>query len=325
MTSYAARSPGARVMDGLRGSPMIGLLVLFSLAVAIAEPGFFRPGNLRNILVTVSILAIPSIGMTLLIASGAFDLSVGSILGWTSAVTASLIPTIGVWPAVGVGLLAASAVGLVNGLVVTKLGINALIATLAMLTLVRGLALVYTDGKDQLSSDSAFKVFSAGAILGVPVPIVMMLVVLAVASYWLYETRFGRHLLAVGSNIEAAGNTGLRVDRIRIALFVFTAFTAGLWGVIVASQLQKGSAVLGVGSELDVIAVVVIGGTALDGGKARLGGTMLGAFLIVVLRNGLNLLNVSSFYQQIAIGCMLVAAVALQVALGRDQESGDEG
>jgi ribose/xylose/arabinose/galactoside ABC-type transport system permease subunit len=291
---------------------MFGLLVVFCIGLAIVEPTFIRSGNLRNILVTTSILVIPSIGMTLLITSGAFDLSVGSILGLTSAVTASLVPGSGVTVAVTAGLLVAAAVGVTNGLVVTKLGINPLIATLAMLTILRGAALVYTDGKDQLSSDPAFKVFSSGELLGVPVPVVLMLVVLAIAYYLLHQTRFGRHVIAIGSNDEAATNTGLHVDRIRITLFTIVAVTAGLWGIIVASQLQKGSAVLGVGNELDVIAVVVIGGTALTGGTARLGGTLLGAALLVVMRNGLNLLNVSSFYQQIAVGVLLITAVALQ-------------
>lgn len=322
--SAATASPLSRnrsVLTLLRTAPMVLLLLVFFVVLAIVEPSFMQVGNLRNVLTTASILAIPGIGMTLLIASGAFDLSVGSTLALTGVVTASLIPTQGLLFGVTIGLVVAALVGTTNGLIVTKLRISPLIATLAMLTIVRGAALVYTDGRDQLVTEPAFKFFSAYRISGIPVPILLMLAILLFAAHLLHRTSFGRHLLAVGSNADAARISGLRVDRIRIAVFAFVGFTAGLWGLIVASQLQKGSATLGVGSELDVIAVAVIGGTPLSGGKAALTGTFLGAVLITVLRNGLNLLNVGAAYQQIAIGTLLVATIAIHVAI--EKRGGD--
>lgn len=296
---------------------MVGLLVVFVVVLAVVEPSFLRVGNLRNVMTTASILAIPGIGMTLLIASGAFDLSVGSTLALTGAVAASLVPGLGVPVAVVIALLVAAGVGVVNGLIVTKLRISPLIATLGMLTILRGAALVYTDGSDQLVSDQAFKWFSAGRVVGIPAPIVLMIVVLLVAAHLLHRAAYGRHLLAVGSNEHASRISGLHVDRIKIGAFAFVGLTAGLWGIIIASQLQKGSATLGVGSELDVIAVAVIGGTPLSGGRATLAGTLMGALLITILRNGLNLLNVGAAYQQIAIGGLLIAAIAAQVAIAR--------
>lgn len=305
----------------VRQAPMALVLVGLVVLLAVVEPSFLRPGNLHNVLTVAAILAIPGAGMTLVIASGAFDLSVGAVVGLTGVIVVTLMPTLGVAGAVAAGLAVAAAIGAVNGLAITKLRISPFIATLAMLTILRGVTLVATNGRDQFASDRAFKVFSAGTLAGIRMPIVLALVVLAACGYILYRTPLGRHILAVGSNLPAARVAGLAVDRVRITVFAIVALTAGLWGVIVSSQLLKGSATLGSGFELDAIAVVVVGGTPLSGGQATLGGTVLGALLITVVRNGLNLLNVGAFYQQVAVGLLLILALAIQGVLRRPSQA----
>lgn len=300
-----------------RAAPMVLVLAALVVGLIVVQPAFIGTGNLRNVLVVASILVVPGAGMTLLIASGAFDLSIGAVVALSGVVIITALPIGGVAGALAAAIAVAALIGLFNGLAVTKLRISPLIATLATLTIVRGLTLVVTDGHDQITSDRSLKVLSGGTIAGIPMPVITAAVVLAVSAYLLYQTPFGRHVLAVGSNAESARLAGLPVDRIRIALFVIVAITGALWGATISSQLLKGSGTLGTGFELDAIAIVVIGGTPLSGGKASLGGTVLGALLITILRNGLNLLNVSAFYQQISVGVLLILALALQAYLDR--------
>lgn len=300
-----------------RAAPMLLVLVGLSLALAAAQPAFAGAGNLRNVIVVSSILVIPGAGMTLLIASGAFDLSIGAVVALSSVVVVTALPVAGVAGALVAAVAVAALIGVFNGAAVTKLRISPLIATLATLTIVRGITLVITNGRDQITNDRSLKVLSAGTIGGIPMPVVIAAVVLVTCAYLLYQTPFGRHILAVGSNADNARLAGLPVDRVRIALFVVVAVTGALWGGIISSQLLKGSGTLGTGFELDAIAIVVIGGTALTGGKASLGGTVLGAVLVTVVRNGLNLLGVSAFYQQIAVGALLILALALQAYVDR--------
>jgi ribose/xylose/arabinose/galactoside ABC-type transport system permease subunit len=312
-SEHRGRSAADRARDALRAAPLAIPLLLVVVALTLSTDSFLTRTNLENVLVAASIIAIPGIAMTFCIAMGEFDLSVGSTVALTGAVTCTWI--VGGHPsgvAMAVGLLTGAAVGLVNGLVITKLGVTPFIATLATLVIVRGLALAYTDGRDVIVNDSTLKYLVAGRPLGIPMPIVMAVVAASLGWWVAQRTRFGRWVCAIGSNREAARVSGLPVDRIRISVYIVVGLAAGLWGLMISSQLQKGSGQLGVGFELDAITVVVIGGTSLLGGRASIIGTVLGALLIETIRNGLNLLNTPPAYQRISVGLLLVAALAVQ-------------
>jgi ribose/xylose/arabinose/galactoside ABC-type transport system permease subunit len=249
---------------------------------------------------------------------GEFDLSVGSVVAFSGAVTCTFI--LGGTPtplAMGAGLLAGAGVGLFNGMVVTRLRVTPFIATLATLVIVRGITLVYTNGNDVIVSDPVLKLLVGARPLGIPMPIVLAGTIIPLAWWLLNRMRFGRWVCAIGSNREAAVVTGLPVDRTRVLVYVLVGLGAGLWGLIISSQLQKGSGLLGIGFELTVITVVIIGGTSLTGGRATVAGTVLGALMLETIRNGLNLLNVPPAYQRISVGVVLVAALALLGLRGR--------
>ncbi|MFD0790244.1 ABC transporter permease [Microbacterium insulae] len=297
----------------VKSAPLLIPLIVVVAALAVAAPQFVSGQNIQNIFFAASIIVIPGLAMTLCITMGEFDLSVGSTVALTGAVTCTAIvngtPTAF---AVGLGLIVGAVVGLVNGLIITKLGVTPFIATLATLVIIRGAALAYTEGRDVIVNDAVLKYLAAGRPLGIPLPILLAIVAICVMFWVTYYTRFGRWVAAIGSNRDAAGLSGLPVDRIRITVYVLLGIAGAIWGILISAQLQKGSGQLGVGFELDAITIVVIGGTSLLGGRAAILGTVLGALLIETIRNGLNLLNVPPAYQRISIGLLLVAALAIQ-------------
>ena len=301
------------VRDALRSAPLAIPLVLVIVGLAIAVPTFLTGGNIENVLYAAGILVIPGLAMTLCITMGEFDLSIGSTLTLTGAVACTLIRDGYAAPlALLAALLVGAVVGLGNGLIITKLGVTPFIATLATMVIVRGIAQAYTGGQNVQVADPFLKYFAGGRVLGIPFPIVLA-VVLTVIFLWItYRTRFGRWVAAIGSNRDAARLSGLPVDRIRITVYVLIGIAGAVWGIIISAQLQRGSAILGVGFELDAITIVVIGGTSLLGGRASIIGTVLGALLIVTIQNGLNLLDVPPAYQSISVGLLLVGALAVQ-------------
>jgi len=210
-----------------------------------------------------------------------------------------------------VGLVAGAGVGLFNGLVVTRLKVTPFIATMATLVIVRGLTLVYTEGHDVIVDSPTLKLLVGARPLGVPMPIILAAGAAALAWWMLNRVRFGRWVSAIGSNRDAAGVTGLPVNRTRVLVYVLVGAAAGLWGLFISSQLQKGSGLLGIGFELSAITVVILGGTSLKGGRGTVAGTVLGALMLETIRNGLNLLNVATAYQRISVGIVLVAALAV--------------
>ena len=312
-TAPKTRSAGTRVRDALASAPLTIPLLMVVVGLAIAVPAFRSGANIENILYAASILVIPGLAMTLCITMGEFDLSIGSTLTLTGAVACTLIRD--GYPS-GLALLAALLVGAIvgigNGLIITKLGVTPFIATLATLVIVRGIAQAYTGGQNVQVADPFLKYFAGGRVLGVPFPIVLAIVLILVFLWVTYRTRFGRWVAAVGSNRDAARLSGLPVDRIRITVYVLIGLAGAIWGIIISSQLQRGSAILGVGFELQAITIVVIGGTSLLGGRASIIGTVLGALLVVTIQNGLNLLNVPPAFQDISVGLLLVGALAIQ-------------
>ncbi|MEO5873442.1 MAG: ABC transporter permease [Streptosporangiaceae bacterium] len=306
------------MIKAVRRVPLLVPLILVMVILAVSTDTFLSTGNLENVLVAAAILAIPGVAMTFCLAMGEFDLSVGSTVSLAGVVCCTALIDGHPLPVAFVMALGAGAViGLVNGLVITKLGVTPFIATLATLVIVRGASLAYTGGHDQIVNSAGLKYLVGGRPLGVPMPIVLAVVAAGLAWWTLNRTRFGRWVCAIGSNRDAAAMSGLPVDRIRIAVYVLVGLAGGVWGLLISSQLQKGNGQLGLGFELDAITVVVLGGTALLGGRASVIGTVLGAVMIETIRNGLNLLNTPPAYQRISVGLLLIAALAL-LALRRD-------
>lgn len=293
--------------------PLLGFAVI-TIILSILSPNFLSLDNILNILRQVSINALIAFGMTFVILTGGIDLSVGSMLALAAALTAGLMAS-GMDPilAMLLGLLAGAIMGAINGFVITKGKVAPFIATLATMTIFRGLALVYTEGRPitGLSKDLSFELMGRGYFFGVPVPVIWMLISYAILYFILKKTTFGRRVYAIGGNEEASILSGIKVDRVKIWVYSITGLLSALAGIILTSRLNSAQPTAGTAYELDAIAAVVLGGTSLSGGRGWIFGTMVGALIIGVLNNGLNLLDVSSFYQQVVKGGVILLAVIL--------------
>ncbi|WP_145432636.1 ABC transporter permease [Staphylococcus haemolyticus] len=293
--------------------PFIGLILLI-IVVSILNPSFLDLSNLLNLLRQISINGLIAFGMTFIILTGGIDLSVGSILALSSAFIALMI-TSGVDPIIAliIGVLIGFVLGAVNGLLVTKGNMAPFIATLATMTIFRGLTLVITDGNPitNLGDSYLFQLFGKGYFIGIPVSAVTMIIVFVILLIILQKTTFGRHTYAIGGNEIAAKISGIKVNKIKILIYGISGLMSALAGGILTSRLNSAQPTAGTSYELDAIAAVVLGGTSLTGGKGRIVGTLIGVLIIGVLNNGLNLLGVSSFYQQVVKGVVILIAVLI--------------
>ncbi len=296
-----------------KSGSIIGLVVLFAV-IASLNSSFIDPSNLKNLLRQVSINALISFGMTFVILTGGIDLSVGSILALSSALMGSFIKG-GMDPlmAILVACLIGAVLGSINGLVITWGKVAPFIATLATMTIYRGMTLIYTNGNpiSNLTDNEAFHEFGQGYIAGLPVPAIVMLVMFAILYFILHKTPLGRKTYAVGGNEKVSFIAGIKINRIKIFAYTITGMLCGMAGAILTSRLNSAQPTAGTGYELDAIAAVVLGGTSLSGGKGRIFGTIVGALIIGTLTNGLNILNVSSFYQQVVKGIVILLAVLM--------------
>lgn len=298
-------------------------LVLMVVAMTLLSDKFFTPDNGWNILRQISVNLCLSIGMTLIILSGGIDLSVGAILALTGAVAAGVlkngvaIPMLDVFLqftvfgaivcGIGVGL----ALGWFNGFVVTQFNIPPFVATLGMFSIARGMTMLWTGGFPITGLGESFGYLGTGVFLGVPMPVWISAALVAVFVVVTRRMRFGRYVYAVGGNERASLLTGLRVNRIKVWVYTLGGGLAGVAGLLVTARLDSAQPNAGLGYELDSIAAVVIGGTSLSGGRGSVLGTVLGCLIIGVLNNGLFLLNVSPFWQQIIKGFVILAAVTI--------------
>ncbi|MEZ0481836.1 ribose ABC transporter permease [Planococcus sp. SSTMD024] len=294
-------------------APFIGLILIIIIITAI-NPSFLSMSNILNVLRQVSINALIAFGMTFVILTGGIDLSVGSILALTGAVTAGMMAS-GVDPilAMLLGLFLGAVLGAINGVIIAKGKVAPFIATLATMTIYRGLTLVYTEGRpiSGLGDSMAFQMLGKGYFLGIPVPVVTMLISFGILYFILKKTTFGRRVYAVGGNEEASVLSGINADRIKIYVYSLVGALAGLASLILTSRLNSAQPTAGQMFELDAIAAVVLGGTSLTGGRGWIVGTLIGALIIGVLNNGLNLIGVSSFFQQVVKGAVILLAVLL--------------
>lgn len=289
------------------------VLLIFIVLCVIAgflSDVFFTMSNVMNVLRQVSIIAIIASGMTLVILLAGIDLSVGAVMAFSGAILAGAL-TAG-WP-LPLALLAALGVGLVlgicNGLFVARFGIPSFIVTLAIMVIARGMTLVYTKGYPLVVSNEPFRFIGSGRIFGIPVPIILMFVIFGIMYWMLKYTSFGRYIYAIGGNEETAILAGINVKAIKIAVFGIAGLLSALSAIIYTSRLMSAQPTAGNGIELDAIAAVIIGGTSLAGGKGAVTGTLIGALIMGVLDNILNLMNVSPFYQSIAKGLVILVAV----------------
>lgn len=299
----------------VRFRPLLGLVIL-SAIVSFISPEFLTVSNILNVMRQTSVNAVIAAGMTFVILTAGIDLSVGSILAICGAVAASSIATgRGIVATLVITLLLGAVLGVLAGVAVTKGKVQPFIATLVSMTLLRGATLVYTNGTpvDAGSGKAAdaFAWFGTGYVLGVPVPVVVMVVIFLLSHYVLRHTRFGRYVYAIGGNEDATRLSGIRVDRIKIAVYGISGLLAALAGIIITARLNSAQPTAGAGYELDAIAAVVLGGTSLAGGVGTVFGTFVGALIIGILNNALNLMNVSSYYQMIAKGAVILIAVLM--------------
>jgi ribose/xylose/arabinose/galactoside ABC-type transport system permease subunit len=293
-----------------------GLLIAFGAicgVLSLLSPAFLTAQNGINVLRQISINAILAIGVTYVILTGGIDLSLGSALALTGVLAATFAhpETYPLIVPIAVGILGGALIGILNGLVITRFRVAPFIVTLGMMTIARGGALIVSKGRPVSNLSSSFNFIGSGSILGVPAPVLILAGVFAVSYFILSRTTFGRYVYAVGGNEEAARASGINTHRIKIAAYSICAGLAGLAGVIQASRITTGQPNAGIAYELDAIAAVVIGGTSLSGGVGSVTGTLLGALLIGTLNNGLDLLNVSSYYQQVVKGLIIIGAVIL--------------
>lgn len=314
-TKQLAASPVKKVAGNLSKYGIYIAFVVMCVFFSIFNPLFLTPGNIINIVRQVSFNAILAMGMTMVIITGGIDLSVGSVLALAAVITASFVktanPLLPVPVALLIGLLIGAACGLFNGYVITKGKLAPFIVTMVMMTMARGAAQLFTKGRPVTGLLESFDFLGAGFILGIPVPIYILALVVIISHFILSCTKTGRYIYAVGGNEQAAAASGIKVRRVKLVVYTFSGVMAALVGIILTARLNSASPVLGNGYELDAIAATVIGGASMDGGKGKVIGTLVGALIIGTISNGLDILNVSAYWQQIIKGIIILVAVLL--------------
>ncbi len=313
LTERSSPSISTKLTPWLGRLGLVIALVVISAALSIAQPNFLTVPNLINLVRQISINGILAVGVTYVLLTGGVDLSLGSLVALTGVAAASFAhpDQYPMFVPVLIGVAAGGCCGLVNGLVITKGRVAPFIVTLGMMTVARGLALVLSGGRPVSNLTREFTRIGSSDIAGVPVPVVLLIAVALLSYVFLNNLRLGRYIYAVGGNENAARASGISVDGVKIFAYVVSAALAGLAGVVLAARITTGQPNAGVGYELDAIAAAVIGGASLSGGVGGVVGTLLGALLMGVINNGLDLLNVSSYYQQIVKGAIIVTAVLL--------------
>jgi ribose transport system permease protein len=295
---------------------IVGLIVLCLILVVYditqGRTVFMTTNNIMNVLRQVATNIYIACGMTMIIILGGIDLSVGSIVGLSGCVTAMLI-AYNNWPiaaAVCVGLLVGGLSGAFNGLVVSKTTIPPFIVTLAMMNIARGAGYVYTGGQPIRIMSDSFNFIGSGYVADIiPVPVIYLLIIVIISSFIMNRTKLGRHIYAVGGNPMAAKFSGIKNGRVLFFAYLFSGIMSAISGVVLASRMFSGQPTAGQSFEMDAIAAVVLGGTSMSGGVGKIGGTVIGALIIGVLNNGLNLLNINSFWQYIVKGVVILIAV----------------
>ncbi len=286
------------------------ILIVISIILAFMSPYFFKIANILNVMRQVSIDLIVALGMTCVILTGEIDLSVGSIAALGGVLTAYILNTTGnSILAISFGIFSGIVIGFINGYIIVKIRIQSFIVTLAMMSIARGLSLVITNGVPISNLPDSFGLIGSGYIGVIPIITILSLLIFLVFYYWLQYTKHGLHIKAIGANRTAAKLSAINVIYYRILVFVISGALSAVGGILIVSRLLSGQPTAATEMNMNVISAVILGGTVLSGGQGSVVGTFFGAFIIGVINNGLNLLSVSSFYQQIVKGLIILIAV----------------
>lgn len=290
--------------------PLAGLVVV-SILMGFASDSFFSVSNLLNVLRQVSVVAILAVGMTFVILTGGIDLSVGAVMALAGTMAAGLMVHFGLpgWVGLLAGMVLGVGLGVFNGLLVAWGRMPAIIVTLATMGIARGIGLIYSGGYPISGLPSWISWFGVGRVGIIPVPVIITIIIYALAWVLLQRTPFGRHVYAIGGNELAAKLSGVKTARVKLAVYAISGLTAGLAAVILTGRLMSGQPNAGVGFELDAIAAVVLGGTAIAGGRGLILGTLIGAVLLGILSNGLNLMGINPYLQDIIRGFIILLAI----------------
>ena len=293
---------------------LIGLAALMAI-VSLFSESFFTASNMWNILRQISTNALLAFGMTFVILIGGIDLSVGPLLAFSGVFAAYVMGNLGwpIWAAIAGSIILCSMVGMLNGVIVTKTGIAPFVVTLSVQQIFRGFAMLLANGAPIRIRDQGFINIGTTYIGPVAFPVIYMIIIMALCYVVLNKTQFGRHIYALGGNKTAARFAGIRTQRIEVMVYALSGFLAGIAGIVLAARMTAGVPATGDGYECDAIAAVVLGGASFTGGIGTIGGTLIGAIIIGVLNNGLNMLNVASFWQYVANGVVILLAVMVDV------------
>lgn len=300
-------------------STLIILLVLVVI-FSIASPNFLRINNILNVLRQVAVISMLTAGMTYVIISGGMDLTVGAYLGLTGVLAAKFMGAVGlpVPVAVILTMLVVTLLGIVTGSLIVGLDVSAIVITLGMMTVVRGLAYIISGGLPVYDIPESIVFLGQGYVMGIPVPVIVMLVIVVIMGLILKYSYFGRYVYAIGGNVEAAKLAGVSVNKITISLYGISAFLASIAGIVLTGRISSGAPASGTGTEMDVVTAVVIGGVSVNGGKGSMLGAFLGAVIMGILSNGLTIMNINEYYQQVVKGIVLILAVAFDVLANRE-------
>lgn len=300
---------------------IIALLVLCGLLAVLpaTSSSFLSTQNAFNILRQISTNMLIACAMTMVIILGGIDLSVGSIIALSGVIAAGCVSryNLPIIVALVAGALIGLVIGIFNGFVICRTTIPPFIVTLATMNIARGLAKVYTGGSPVRVVTKEWQFVGAGYIGPVPVPVIIMIIVIIITALMMNKTKLGRHIYAVGGNTQAAEFSGIKVAKVKFIVHAYAGLMAGLAGIILASRMYSGQPTAGEGAEMDAIAAVVVGGTSMAGGSGKIGGTIIGALIIGVLNNGLNLMNVNSFWQDVVKGVVILLAVFIDYIRNR--------
>jgi ribose transport system permease protein len=300
-----------------RASVVVGVGLLF-ITFSILTSSFYQPANLLDILLQSSINAMIAVGMTLVVMTRGIDLSVGSVVGLTSMITASFLHQ-NLFLGIAAGMLIGVVCGLVNGLLIAKLKLPDFIVTLGMLSIYRGAALIYTDGKPIYGIDKTFRAIFAGELVGIPTPVILALAIAFLAFMLVRYTALGEQIIAVGGNEEAARLSGINIDGVKISVYAISGLLASLAGFVLIGRIGAAEPIGGTGFELQAIGAAVIGGASLFGGEGNPLGSLIGALTLGAMQNGLTLINVPSFWQYVATGAVVILAVFVDQATRKRQ------